>query len=141
MSKLWENKQLMHIVSEVVIILGMFLYFSSQVKTLRALIDDLTDRLETQETELQKHTQQIKNLSECVGHLMNVRGQSSKPSKKNQEPEKKVSFNLPKKEVPVVDSDLDDSGSDVSDDDLDKDLSSELSELAEKNENSEKDSK
>lgn len=68
MSKLFtENKQTMvHIVSEVVVLVGLTFYFNQKNKKLRAHIEDLAQRLEEQEDLLQKHDQIIKQLVEHV---------------------------------------------------------------------------
>jgi len=53
-SKLFDNKQLVHIGSEIVVLLGLTFYFSSKNKKLSGHIDELAQRLEEQEDHIQK---------------------------------------------------------------------------------------
>lgn len=53
-NKLIDNKQMVHIVSEVIVLLGMSFYFSSKNKTLQSHIENLSQRLEEQEDRIQK---------------------------------------------------------------------------------------
>jgi hypothetical protein len=63
MSKLLDNKPLMiHIVSEVAVIVGLTFYFNQKNKKLMAHIEDLSQRIEEQEDLLQKHEQIIKQI-------------------------------------------------------------------------------
>ena len=71
MSKLLDNKQIIHIVSEIVIILGITFYFTQKNKKLMNHINDLTQRIEEQEDILQKHEQMITKLSDMVEELSN----------------------------------------------------------------------
>ncbi len=57
---------MIHIVSEVVVLVGLTFYFNQKNKKLRAHIEDLAQRLEEQEDLLQKHDQIIKQLVEHV---------------------------------------------------------------------------
>ncbi len=57
-----ENKQMVHIASEVVVLLGLTFYFNQKNKKMMGHIEDLAQRLEDQEDLLQKHEQVIKNL-------------------------------------------------------------------------------
>lgn len=50
---LFDNKQMVHIVSEVVVLLGITLYFSSKNKKLMNHIEELAQRLEQQDDRLQ----------------------------------------------------------------------------------------
>ena len=69
MSKLLDNKQIIHIVSEIVIILGITFYFTQKNKKLMNHINDLTQRIEEQEDILQKHEQIITKLSSMIEEL------------------------------------------------------------------------
>lgn len=66
MSKLLENKQMVHIASEVVVIMGITFYFSRQNKQLREHIEDLAQRLEEQEDHIQKLEQTLTKLGSMV---------------------------------------------------------------------------
>ena len=69
MTKLLDNKQIIHIVSEIVIILGITFYFSQKNKKMMNHINDLTQRIEEQEDILQKHEQMIAKLSSIIDEL------------------------------------------------------------------------
>ena len=49
MSKLLENKQIIHIAAEILVLVGITFYFSSKNKKLSEHIEDLSQRLEDQE--------------------------------------------------------------------------------------------
>lgn len=66
MSKLIDNKQIIHIASEIVVIIGITFYFSSKNRKLLEHIEDLSQRLEEQEDLIQKHEQIIKQLVQVV---------------------------------------------------------------------------
>ena len=68
MSKLIENKQIIHIVTEVVVIAGIVFYFSSKNKKLSEQIEDLSQRLEDQEEMIQNHEQVIRQLVSAVNN-------------------------------------------------------------------------
>lgn len=53
-SKLFDNKQLVHIASEIVVLSGLTFYFSSKNKRLLAHIEELSQRIEEQEDRIQK---------------------------------------------------------------------------------------
>ena len=62
MSKLLENKQIIHIAAEILVLVGITFYFSSKNKKLSEHIEDLSQRLEDQEDLIQKHEQIIRQL-------------------------------------------------------------------------------
>jgi len=66
MSKLLENKQIIHVASEIVVLTGITFYFSQKNKKLVGHIEDLSERLEEQEDLIQKHEQVIRKLVEFV---------------------------------------------------------------------------
>lgn len=57
---------MVHIVSEVVVLVGLTFYFNQKNKKLMAHIEDLAQRIEEQEDLLQKHDQIIKQLVDHV---------------------------------------------------------------------------
>ena len=69
MSNLLENKQMIHIASEIVALIGITFYFSSKNKRLLKHIEHLSQRLEDQEDMLQKHEQVIQQLV----HIINTK--------------------------------------------------------------------
>lgn len=69
MPKLLDNKQIIHIVSEIVILIALTFYFSSKNKTLMSHIEELAQRLEEQENQIQKQNQLIQQLGNVVGNL------------------------------------------------------------------------
>ena len=67
MSKLFtDNKQMIHILSEVVVLVGITFYFNQKNKKLMAHIEDLAQRVEEQEDLLQKHDQLLKQIVEHI---------------------------------------------------------------------------
>jgi hypothetical protein len=66
MAKLMENKQMIHIASEIVVVIGLTFYFNQKNKKLMSHIEDLSQRIEEQEDLLQKHEQIIKKLVESI---------------------------------------------------------------------------
>ena len=67
MSKLFtDNKQMIHILSEVVVLVGLTFYFNQKNKKLMAHIEDLAQRMEEQEDLLQKHDQLLKQIVEHI---------------------------------------------------------------------------
>lgn len=75
MSKLLENPQIIHIISEVVVFIGITFYFSQKNKKLMNHINDLTQRLEDQEDIIQKHEQLILKLMNSVDELQKINQQ------------------------------------------------------------------
>ena len=71
-----ENKQLVHIASEVVIAIGLTFYFNQQNKKLKGYIEDLVQRVEEQEDLLQKHEQIIRKLVERINQMPMVPSQT-----------------------------------------------------------------
>ena len=77
--ELLENKQLVHIASEVVALVGLAFYFSSKNKQLLTHIEELSQRMEDQEdalqrveTTLQKVTQRLDALAQQTGQNLNM---------------------------------------------------------------------
>jgi hypothetical protein len=50
--KIFQNREMIHIVSEVIVLTGMTYYFSSQNKKLSARIDELSKKIEQQEQQM-----------------------------------------------------------------------------------------
>ena len=66
MSKLIENKHIIHIASEIIVLLGLTFYFNQKNKKIMGHIQDLSQRIEEQEDLLQKHEQVIKKLVDFI---------------------------------------------------------------------------
>ncbi len=81
MSKLFENKQIIHIATEIVALIGIIFYFSSKNKKLLEHIEDLSQRLEDQEDLIQKHEQIIRQLVQVVNNRGHPPSPSPQPSK------------------------------------------------------------
>jgi len=62
MSKLLENKQLIHIASEIVVLSGMFMYVSNINNKLTSRLEALTERLDEQESIIQTQNETITKL-------------------------------------------------------------------------------
>jgi hypothetical protein len=142
MSKLFtDNKQMMvHIISEVVVLVGITFYFNQKNKKLMAHIEDLAQRVEEQEDLLQKHEQIIKKIVTHIGNQQATQQKSVQPSFVKSTPLRKARAKIsPPKKLPVrvqfaseikesfTDSDSD-SDSEV---DLDTELQEELNDLLE----------
>jgi hypothetical protein len=69
MQKILNNKQIIHLVTEVVVLIGIIFYFSSKNRKLLSHIEDLSQRLEEQEDIIQKHDQIIKRLAEGMSQI------------------------------------------------------------------------
>lgn len=67
--KLLDNKQMLHIVSEVVVLIGLTFYFSSQNKKLHEHIESVHGRLEKQEDKIQKLETTIQQMSTVITQL------------------------------------------------------------------------
>ena len=61
-----ENKQMIHIASEIVVVIGLTFYFNQKNKKLMGHIEDLSQRIEEQEDLLQKHEQIIRKLLDFI---------------------------------------------------------------------------
>lgn len=92
MSKLLENKQMVHIISETVVFFGLTFYFSQKNKKLTEKIEALSQRLEEQEDLIQKHDNIIRKFVAS----MNNQQQLNPVSQKSNEDQKK------KKNVKIV---------------------------------------
>lgn len=68
-SKFFENKQLIHIVSEAVVLLGISFYFSSQNKKLMNHIEELAHRLEEQDDKIQKLTTTLEQMGKSLSTI------------------------------------------------------------------------
>ena len=62
MSSLFENKQMVHIVSEVIILFGVVMYFNSQTKNLANQIEELSNRFDEQEEKVEALEKKINEL-------------------------------------------------------------------------------
>lgn len=139
MSKLLDNKQMIHIAAEIVILIGVTFYFSQKNRKLMVHIEDLTLRLEEQDELLQNHE---KVLQKLVAHVSGtpvasktmvkptaskpVKPATAKPATKTSKP---VTKPAPTPPAPApASAPIDDSESDTSDA-LDEELADELREL------------
>lgn len=66
-SKFLENKQMIHIASEVVVLMGLTFYFSSKNKKLMGHIEELAQKVEAQEDQIQKLETSLKQAGEIMG--------------------------------------------------------------------------
>jgi hypothetical protein len=72
MSKMMENKQMIHIVSEIIVLGGLIYYFNQKNKKLLSHIQDLSRKIEEQEGILQKHEEIIIKISEFINQQKNI---------------------------------------------------------------------
>ena len=135
MSKILDNKQIIHIATEAVIIIGIIIYFSSKNKKLYSHIEDLSKRLEDQEEIIQKHELIIKQLVQSI----NTRNTVTKPPLQTKKGKSNINIHTkPKKHnnvhIQVLDEDEEiientDDSQDDNDSDLDDEIKEELKEL------------
>ena len=71
---------MVHILSEVVVLVGLTFYFNQKNKKLMAHIEDLAQRVEEQEDLLQKHDQIIKQVVDHIGKQQAMMQQKVIPS-------------------------------------------------------------
>jgi hypothetical protein len=98
MSKLLENKQIIHIATEVVVLMGITFYFSSKNKKLFKHIEELSHKVEDLEDILQKHEQIIRQLVQTINSK-----QPTKPTINKSSPsptQKNTSRSAPKHSTP-----------------------------------------
>lgn len=66
MSKIMENKQMIHIATEIVIFAGVIYYFNQKNEKLLSQIQDLFHKMEEQEELLQRHEEIIKKMAALI---------------------------------------------------------------------------
>jgi len=82
MSKL--NEQMVHIATEIVVILGLTFYFNQKTKKLMGCIDELNKKVQEQEELLKKHEQIIKQMIDFINKLEIPKEQTKEqPKEKN----------------------------------------------------------
>ena len=86
MSKLLEKKDIIHIATEIVVLIGITFYFSSKNKKLLDHIEDLSKRLEEQEDLLQKHEKIIMQLVQNINNQQHTTRHTSSPTEQNSLP-------------------------------------------------------
>lgn len=83
---LLEKKEIIHIASEIVVIVGIVYYFNQKNKKLMNHIEDLVQRIEDQEDMLQKHEQIIKSLADNLNRISNSQHTNDQQSVAYQRP-------------------------------------------------------
>jgi hypothetical protein len=83
MTKILENKQMVHIVSEIIILFGVIFYFSNKNKAMMNHIEELNQRLEEQEQKMDKQEQVLRNLVLQVKSLSSSQAQFNQRSVDN----------------------------------------------------------
>lgn len=85
MAKIFENRQVLHVVSEIVVFMAFSYSVSSKFKTLKTYIDDICNRLDEQDEIITKQGQQIDYLNSRLLYLtaevekINAGSQPSRP--------------------------------------------------------------
>ena len=95
---------MIHIASEIVVVIGLTFYFNQKNKKLMSHIEDLSQRIEEQEDLLQKHEQVIRKLvdfinlyqSEAIQSQSNYRSPPQQEQTKNKKIEIKTKSNVTK---------------------------------------------
>jgi len=95
MSKMMENKQMIHIASEIIVLGGLIYYFNQKNKKLLSHIQDLSRKIEDQEGILQNHEEIIRKMSEFITQQKNTIEKSKKI------PVKEIRTITPKKSEPI----------------------------------------
>ena len=156
MSKILENKQLIHIAAEIIILVSLVYYFNQKHKKLLTIVEDLAQRIEEQEDLIQKHEKIIEKMVATINTLSTQQNPSqsyqspsyqhkkskshelpknnfrhSKPDlapsvKRKQTPEQIFTPSLPKQRIEEL---YDDENEDDNNSDLDAELVEELNEL------------
>ena len=73
MSSMMENKQLIHVATEIVVLIGVSFYFNQKIKRLTSQFDDLTQRVSEQDDIIQKHEAIIKKLVDTINGMQQQR--------------------------------------------------------------------
>ena len=71
MSKILDKSQIIHIVSEIIVLFGLTFYFTQKNNKLMGFINDLNKKIEDQESIIQKHEQMILKLINNVDNMDN----------------------------------------------------------------------
>ena len=90
-----ENKQMIHIASEIIVLGGLIYYFNQKNKKLLSHIQDLSRKIEDQEGILQNHEEIIRKMSEFITQQKNTIEKSKKI------PVKEIRTITPKKSEPI----------------------------------------
>ena len=94
-----ENKQMIHIASEIIVLGGLIYYFNQKNKKLLSHIQDLSRKIEDQEGILQKHEEIIRKMSEFINQQKNTSTPIIEKTKKI--PVKEIRTITPKKSEPI----------------------------------------
>ena len=150
---------MVHILSEVVVLVGLTFYFNQKNKKLMAHIEDLAQRVEEQEDLLQKHDQIIKQVVDHIGKQQAMMQQKVIPSvvsqarssprrkvrskrrtpQQSSQPPVRVHF-APEPQKAEAESEAESESESESDGDLDAELEEELNDLVEPDDNLKKES-
>ena len=138
-----ENKfQLIHIASEIFLILGIVIYFSKKNKLITNNINTLTNRLKSLEEHLEEQKRIIKQMmlripkQTDISHILDPSNMFSSEISKKPYKEYKTSNSFPK--YNNIHKNIDSSDRETSDDesDLDAEIQDELNDLNERNSSS-----
>jgi hypothetical protein len=72
MSKIFDNKQMVHIASEVVVLIALVYYFNQKNKKLLGYIEDLSQRIEEQEDMIENHENMLRKIVEYINAKQTV---------------------------------------------------------------------
>ncbi len=78
-----ETKQIIHIASEIVVIVALTVYFTQKNKRLSKHIQELAQRLEEQEDIIQRHEQVIRKMVNLINSMGPKHPQTQNPQPKN----------------------------------------------------------
>ena len=101
-----ETKQIIHIASEIVVLVALTVYFTQKNKRLSKHIQELAERLEQQEDVIQRHEQVIRRMVDIINSMGPKRPQSqphAQPKPKSQNHIKKTTkhSSLPQAQITI----------------------------------------
>lgn len=70
--KLGENRVMLHIISEVIILVSVIFYFNQKFRKLNGYIEDITERLEEHERIIEDNTRVIKKQNEIIQMMQTI---------------------------------------------------------------------
>jgi flagellar hook-associated protein FlgK len=81
MSSILENKQLIHVATEIIVLLGVSFYFNQKIRRLNSQIDDLSQRVSDQDDIIDKHEDMIKKLVDIVNDIKTNKSRTQQNNK------------------------------------------------------------
>lgn len=100
-----ETKQIIHIASEIVVLVALTVYFTQKNKRLSKHIQELAERLEQQEDVIQRHEQVIRRMVDIINSMGPKRTQSqpqhTQPKSQNHTKKTTKHSSLPQAQITI----------------------------------------